>query len=58
VVRSCPFNHARVDYLMARAERGVSWEERAWAWLRYAADVYVLHGLCLIIPPLVLLLGQ
>jgi hypothetical protein len=58
VVRSCPFNHARVDYLMARAERGVAWEERAWAWLRYAADVYVLQGLCLIIPPLVLLLGQ
>lgn len=60
VVRSCPFNHARVDYLMARAERGsgVRWEERAWAWLRYAGDVYALHGMCLIVPPLVLLLGQ
>jgi conflict system pore-forming effector with SLATT domain len=58
VVRSCPFNHARVDYLMARAERGVGWEEKAWAWLRYAGDVYVLHGFCLIAPPLVLLLGR
>jgi hypothetical protein len=58
VVRSCPFNHARVDYLMARTERGATWEERTWAWLRYAADVYALHGLCLVLPPLVLLLGQ
>ena len=30
-VRSCPYNHARVDYLMARAERNVPWDERAWA---------------------------
>ena len=58
VVRGCPFNHARVDYLMARTERGARWEERTWVWLRYAADVYALYGLCLIIPPLVLLLGQ
>ena len=58
VVRSCPFNHARVDYLMARAERGVGWEEKTWAWLRYAGDVYALHGFCLIAPPLVLLLGR
>ena len=53
-VRSCPFNHARVDYLMARAERNVPWEEKAWARLRYALDVYALYGLCLIVPPLVL----
>jgi hypothetical protein len=58
VVRGCPFNHAHVDYLMARTERGVGWEERTWAWLRYAGDVYALHGFCLIVPPLVLLLGQ
>ena len=58
VVRHCPFNHARIDYLMARADRGVGWEERVWAWLRYAGDVYALHGFCLIVPPLVLLLGQ
>jgi hypothetical protein len=55
-VRGCPFNHARVDYLMARAERDVPWEEKAWARLRYALDVYALYGLCLIAPPLVLLL--
>jgi hypothetical protein len=58
VVRGCPFNHARVDYLMARAERDTGWEEKAWARLRYAGDVYALYGFCLIAPPLVLLLGQ
>jgi hypothetical protein len=57
-VRSCPFNHARVDYLMARAEHGLGWEERTWALLRYAGNVYALHGFCLLVPPLVLLLGQ
>jgi hypothetical protein len=55
-VRSCPFNHARVDYLLARAERDVGWSERAWARLRYALDVYALYGLCLLAPPLVLVL--
>jgi hypothetical protein len=55
-VRSCPFNHARVDYLMARAERNVPWEERAWARLRYTIDVYALYGVCLAAPPLVLVL--
>ena len=55
-VRSCPFNHARVDYLMARAERNVPWDERAWARLRYMLDVYGLYGVCLAAPPLVLVL--
>jgi hypothetical protein len=40
---------------MARAERSVPWEEKVWANLRYASDVYALYGLCLLIPPLVLL---
>jgi hypothetical protein len=53
-VRGCPFNHARVDYLMARAELDVPWAEKAWAHLRRALDVYALYGLCLILPPLVL----
>jgi hypothetical protein len=56
VVRGCPLNHTRLDYLMARAERKIPWEEKAWARLRYAFDVYGLYGLCLITPPLVLLL--
>jgi hypothetical protein len=56
VVRSCPHNHSHVDYLMAKAERGGSLTDKAWAWLRYAFDVYALYGLCLIVPPLVLLL--
>ena len=55
-VRSCPYNHARIDYLMAKAERGVPWDQRTWAGLRYAGDVYVLYGLCLLAPPLVLVL--
>jgi hypothetical protein len=55
VVRSCPYNHARIDYLMARAERGLPWEEKAWVHLRYAVDVYALYGVCLAVPPLVLL---
>lgn len=57
VVRNCPFNHARIDYLLARAERrGVAWEDRMWARLRYIADVYGLYGVCLLAPPLVLAL--
>ena len=52
----CPYNHARIDYLMARAERNVPWPEKAWARLRYVLDVYALYGVCLIAPPLVLLL--
>lgn len=55
-VRDCPFNHARIDYLMAKAEHGVPWEERARAQLGYALDVYALYGLCLVVPPLVLVL--
>lgn len=56
VVRNCPHNHARVDYLMARADRKLPWSEKAWARLRYALDVYALYGFCLIAPPLVLAL--
>jgi hypothetical protein len=56
VVRGCPFNHARVDYLMAKAELDVPLARKAWARLRYVCDVYALYGLCLLIPPLVLLL--
>jgi hypothetical protein len=53
IVRGCPFNHARIDYMMARADRG--WERRLWAHVCYAADVYGLYGLCLAGPPLMLL---
>src|SRR5262245_10595656 len=54
VVRSCPHNHARIDYLMARPAG--QWEARLLVRLRYAADVYGLYGACLIGPPLLLLL--
>jgi len=54
VVRGCPCNHARVDYLMARADAG--WDKGLWAYVCYLADVYGLYGACLAGPPLVLLL--
>jgi hypothetical protein len=56
VVRGCPLNHARVDYLMARAERGADWPDRLSVRLRYAWDVYALYSAALIAPPLMLLL--
>jgi hypothetical protein len=56
VVRGCPYNHARVDYLMASAESRGSLEAKAWAHLRLALDVYGLYGTFLVVPPLVLLL--
>jgi hypothetical protein len=54
VVRGCPFNHARIDYLMARP--AAQWDQRLLVNLRYAADVYGLYALCLAGPPLVLAL--
>jgi hypothetical protein len=56
IVRGCPLNHARVDYLMARAERDVAWSDVLWVRLHYVWDVYALYGAALVIPPLVLLL--
>ena len=56
IVRGCPLNHARVDYLMARAERDLPWSETLWVRLRYVWDVYALYVAALLIPPLVLLL--
>ena len=54
VVRGCPFNHARIDYLMARTD--LRREKRFWVYVCYLADVYGLYGACLIGPPLVLFL--
>jgi hypothetical protein len=56
VVRGCQYNHARIDYLMAKAEIGGPWTDTAWSRACYAVDVYALYGLCLLVPPLVLLL--
>lgn len=53
VVRGCPFNHAYVDYLMARPAH--RWETRLMVGLHYAADVYGLYAACLVGPPLLLL---
>ena len=54
VVRGCPFNHARIDYLMTRP--AAQWDQRLLVNLRYAADVYGLYVLCLAGPPLALAL--
>jgi hypothetical protein len=52
IVRGCPFNHARIDYLMTRPGR--RWEYWVLTRLRYLAGVYGLYALCLAGPPLLL----
>ncbi len=54
IVRGCPYNHARIDYLMTR--RTSRWDEKLAVRLRYVAGVYGLYALCLAGPPLLLLL--
>jgi hypothetical protein len=56
VVRGCPYNHSRLDYLMARAQRSVPRSDKLIAYARYGMDVYGLYAVCLLVPPLVLLL--
>ena len=51
-----PLNHARIDYLMARAERGGSLARESLGAPALRRDVYGLYGAALIVPPLVLLL--
>jgi hypothetical protein len=55
VVRGCPYNHSRIDYLMARAQRSVPRTDKLIAYVRYGLDVYGLYAVCLAVPPLVLL---
>jgi SMODS and SLOG-associating 2TM effector domain family 5 len=56
VVRGCPYNHRRVDYVVAQAERSGRWEAKLRAQTLYALDVYGFYGACLLAPPLMLLL--
>jgi hypothetical protein len=53
IVRGCPFNHARIDYLMTRP--AARWGTWLLTRLRYLAGVYGLYALCLAGPPLLLL---
>jgi hypothetical protein len=55
VVRGCPYNHSRIDYLMARTQRSVPRTDKLVAYVRYGMDVYGLYAVCLLVPPLVLL---
>ena len=54
VVRNCPFNHTRIDYLMARPP--AQWGKRLTLWLRYVAGVYGLYAVCLAGPPVLFFL--
>jgi hypothetical protein len=56
VVRGCPYNHRRVDYRMAQAERSGRWQAKIRAQALYALDVYGFYGACLLGPPLALVL--
>jgi hypothetical protein len=56
IVRGCPYNHARVDYLMAKAEGGNAWDAKAWACTRYVVNVFALYGVFLFGPPVVFFL--
>ena len=57
-VRRCPYNHSRASTTSwpRRKTVDVPWDDRTWARLRYALDVYALYGFALIVPPLVLVL--
>lgn len=54
VLRACPVNHARIDYLYARSggQPMHRWDGLGLA-LRYALDVYGLYVLFLAVPPLI-----
>ena len=47
VVRGCPFNHARVDYLMARPSATCPGPTRPGRGCATSCDVYALYGFCL-----------
>lgn len=53
-LRTCPVNHARIDYLFAKLNAGAaSKTQRVALSLRYILDVYGLYVLFLAVPPLI-----
>lgn len=53
-LRSCPVNHARIDYLCAKLDSGTSDRKtRLSIGASYALDVYGLYALFLAVPPLI-----
>ena len=59
ILRVCPVNHARIDFLFAKldAKPGDHWN-RATLTVRYVLDVYGLYALFLAVPPLIWWLHQ
>lgn len=59
ILRVCPVNHARIDFLFAKldAQPGDYWN-RAALTVRYVLDVYGLYALFLAVPPLIWWLHQ
>lgn len=59
ILRVCPVNHARIDFLFAKldAKPGDHWN-RAALTTRYVLDVYGLYTLFLAVPPLIWWLHQ
>jgi hypothetical protein len=59
ILRVCPVNHARIDFLFAKldAKPADQWS-RAALTLRYVLDVYGLYALFLAVPPLIWWLHQ
>lgn len=52
VLKACPVNHNRIDYIFAKLDgKGDRWGF-AGVYLRYVIDVYALYALFLAVPPL------
>lgn len=51
IMKACPVNHARVDYLAAKRSDKTTRSERILIALRYGLDVYGLYTLFLAVPP-------
>lgn len=53
ILRVCPVNHARIDFLCAKLDGSTKRTQRAALSARYVLDVYGLYVLFLAVPPLI-----
>jgi hypothetical protein len=53
VMRSCPVNHSRVDYLFVNLEKSTDRWSRTAIYFRYVLDVYGLYAVFLAVPPMI-----
>ncbi|MFA5951244.1 MAG: SLATT domain-containing protein [Hyphomicrobium sp.] len=56
ILKACPVNHARIDYLRAKMGDGQSGRAAALLWARHLVDVYGHYVLFLAVPPMLWLL--